>query len=71
MVKVIQEKSKCIGCGACTAVCPDWQMGKDGKAEPKGAKQIGELVILEVKDIRCHQKAADTCPVQCIKIIEK
>lgn len=28
------EKSKCIGCGSCVAVCPRGvKLGKDGKAE--------------------------------------
>ncbi len=72
MVKVIQDKNKCIGCGACVAVCPDWEMGKDGKAEPKGAIKIGNnLLVLEVKSVGCHKAAADTCPVQCIVVKEK
>ena len=60
MAKIVQDKDACIGCGACASVCPDnWEMGDDGKAHPKQA---------EVSEVGCNQAAADTCPVQCIKI---
>ena len=70
MAKIIQDRGKCIGCGACTAVCNLWEMAKDGKARPKGAKKRGELMVLEVKELGCHKTAADTCPVKCITIKE-
>ena len=42
MAKIIQQRDKCIGCGTCVAVCPDfWQMGSDGKSNLKGAKDAG------------------------------
>jgi len=60
MAKIIQKHEECIGCGACVSVCPDnWEMGKDGKAKPKKT---------DVKEVGCNQSAADTCPVQCIKV---
>ena len=58
-MKIIQDKEKCIGCGSCVEVCPsNWEM-KGDKAIPKKK---------EIKEIGCNQKAADACPVQCIKI---
>lgn len=58
--KIIQEREKCIGCGTCVALCPDnWEMKSDNKASLKKT---------EVEDIGCNQRAADSCPVQCIKI---
>ena len=61
MVKITQERDKCIGCGACTAVCPDnWEM-KGDKAHPKKT---------EVSEVGCNKEAADACPVQCIHIEE-
>lgn len=61
MAKIVFEKEKCIGCGSCQAVCPKyWKITQDGKAEFLGAG--------EVKKIECNQEAADSCPVQCIKI---
>ena len=61
-IKIIFDKEACIGCGACTSVCPEnWDM-KDGKAKPKKT---------ELKEIGCNQEAADICPVQCIKVVKK
>lgn len=60
MYKIIQEREKCIGCGTCVALCPsNWKMDDDGKASPKK---------IEVEEIGCNKEAADSCPVQCIKI---
>jgi len=57
--KIEQDRNACIGCGACTSVCPDnWEM-KGDKSHPKK---------IQVDDIGCNQEAADVCPVQCIKI---
>ena len=63
MPKVIHEREKCIGCGACAAVCPAfWEMGDDGKSILKGGKKTGSNFELTVKD------AENTCPVQCIHV---
>ncbi len=61
MIKIIHEREKCIGCGACTAACDNWEMADDGKSKPKKT---------ELEEVGCNQAAADTCPVQCIKIEE-
>lgn len=58
-IKIELDKKTCIGCGACAAVCDNFEMGDDGKAHVKKA---------EAEDIGCNQQAADGCPVQCIKI---
>ncbi len=59
--KIKQDKSKCIGCGACVALCPkNWKMEKD-KSKP---------LRTEITSLGCNKAAADQCPVQCIKIIE-
>ncbi len=61
MVKITQELDKCIGCGACAAVCPDnWEM-KGDKAHPKAT---------ELSEVGCNKEAVDACPVQCIHIEE-
>lgn len=58
--KIKHEREKCIGCGTCAAICPDnWEMANDNKARPKKT---------ELEEIGCNQEAANSCPVQCIKI---
>lgn len=51
------DKEACIGCGACTAVCPEvFELGSDGKAEVKDQKG------------GCAKEAADGCPVNAINV---
>ena len=56
--KITIDTEKCIGCGACAAVCENFEM-KDNKAHVKKAV---------VEEEGCNKEAADGCPVQCIKI---
>ena len=50
------DKEKCIGCGACVALCPDmFEIGPDGKSQVKD------------QNAKCDIKAAiEACPVQAI-----
>ena len=52
------NKEKCVGCGACSAVCPEvFEMTDDGKAKVKsGAK----------KDAKCIKQAIESCPSDAI-----
>ncbi len=69
MAKIIHERDKCIGCGACATMCPEfWEMSSDGKSTLKGSKKQGKYYVLEVKEIKCNEEAANVCPVQIIKI---
>ena len=62
MIKISMDREKCIGCGSCAAVCPDnWELADDGKAKPKKT---------ELEEVGCNEKAAQVCPVQCIKVEE-
>ena len=66
MAKITQERGKCIGCGACAAVCGEfWEMRDDGKAGLKGGKDE-----IEVKDAGCNKEAENVCPVNCIHVKE-
>lgn len=70
MPKITHERKKCIGCGSCATVCPDFfeMSQEDGLAVLKNAKKVGEEFELEVEKIGCLKEAADVCPVQIIKI---
>lgn len=57
--KIIHEIDKCVGCGACVAVCPNNWEYKGNKVVPKNTK---------IEEIGCNQEAANVCPVSCIKI---
>jgi ferredoxin len=70
-MKIVQERKKCIGCGACAIACPKyWKMAEDGLAKLKDSKTNSKTGNdeLEVKTVDCNQEAADSCPVQIIKI---
>jgi ferredoxin len=59
---VIVDKSKCIGCGLCTSIAPEvFKLGNDGISQvkdPKADKKFPDKV----------KEAAESCPVQAIKI---
>jgi len=71
MAKVIQEREKCVGCGACAAICPKyWEMGADGKSHLKGANVVEGKHVLLLEDVECTKDAANACPVKCIIVEE-
>jgi ferredoxin len=71
VIIVEQARDECIGCGACAATSPDfWEMNSDGKADLKGAKKVGEIMVLEIEEAGSNKEAADVCPVQIIKVKE-
>ncbi len=60
--KIIQDREKCIGCGACVAVCPNnWFMDDDAKASPKKTT---------IEKEGCNKMAAEVCPAHIIKIVK-
>lgn len=71
--RITHNRPNCIGCAACTSVCPAfWEMGDDGKASLKGSKKEGEKEVLEIeeKDFECNKNAADSCSVKVIEVKE-
>ncbi|MBN1604098.1 MAG: ferredoxin [Chitinispirillaceae bacterium] len=61
-MRVHVEPETCIGCELCPSICPDlFQMGEDGIA-----RAIIEHVPGELQD--CANEAAQSCPVEAIKI---
>lgn len=73
--KLQHDRPNCIGCGACTAVAPDfWEMADDGKANLKGGKKAGNEQYerdIEEKYFAINKDAADSCPVNVIHLINK
>lgn len=57
--KIEIDKEKCIGCGACVAVCPKYFEMKGSVSVPKESS---------VEELACAQEAADNCPATCIKV---
>ena len=70
--KVILQKSECIGCGACSAICPDfWEIDEEGIAKLKKSVKVEDHFELEIhsEDAKArNQEAADACPAQAIRI---
>ncbi|MBU2561722.1 MAG: ferredoxin [Nanoarchaeota archaeon] len=61
--RIEHDRDTCIGCGACANICPDnWAMEPDGKSKPKKT---------DIDSLGCNQSAADSCPVQCIRVIKQ
>jgi len=56
--KVVVDKNKCIGCGACVAIAgKSFRIGSDGKSEVLVGPGDSEKLI---------QQAIDSCPVGAI-----
>ena len=72
-MKIVYEKGKCIGCGSCETICPKyWKLNEEGKADLIGsANQPNGDQELIIKEIACNKDAADSCPVECIKIVDE
>jgi len=72
MIKIIVSRNKCMGCGFCSNLLnKEFSMnGEDGLVDLKGAKQVGENLILEINESRLEEfrRAAETCPNLIIKI---
>jgi ferredoxin len=61
MPKIYVDKEKCIGCGACVALCPKAFKMVENKAV---------AVKAAVPKISCENDAAASCPAQAITITE-
>lgn len=52
------DKEKCIGCGACVALCPDYFAMEGDKAK---------VIKNNVEETDCVKEAELSCPVAAIK----
>jgi len=69
-MKIIHDRANCIGCGACVAICQNyWKMAEDNKSNLIGGKinLVGNYE-LEIEESSCNKEAADSCPVNVIRI---
>ena len=73
MAKLIQYRSKCIGCGVCFEMQPElWRMSKkDGKATLLGATEKKAVFVLPVGNGNQQRTMEVTraCPTKIIKLI--
>ncbi len=73
MIKIQQQRIKCIGCGNCVEVAPNnWVMNEeDGKADLIGASEKkGFFTVISSDDERySNEEAEHICPVKIIKVI--
>lgn len=75
MSKIVLEKDKCIGCGTCAALCPDFWEIEGAKATIKGAQKKDDNreeleKDLNEKELQSNKECQDNCPVACIHIKE-
>ena len=72
-IKVIHQRSKCIGCGSCVLEDPQlWAIDeKDGLATLKNSVQKGDFSvgIIDKSDLEAMLKVEACCPVGSIKVI--
>ncbi len=72
MVRITHHRIKCIGCGYCEELVPfRWQMDSDdGKINLVGAKGKRDIYTMQVSDdeLEAHQEAAESCPVNIIRV---
>jgi len=69
------NKPECIGCGACTAIAPEfWVMNEaENKSDIKNCKTLEngwEEREIEEKDFAVNKDVAESCPVNVIHIIK-
>ncbi|MDI6717460.1 MAG: ferredoxin [Patescibacteria group bacterium] len=69
-MKIVHQKEKCVGCGACASICPDFfEINlEDNLAQLKNSKKNINDFELEVENTGCVKNAALMCPVKAIKI---
>ncbi len=74
MIRIIQQRIKCIGCNACVEAADyRWRIStKDGKCTLVGGveKRGFYSVVVNDYELEDNLKAAKNCPVNIIKIHE-
>jgi len=72
MLRIFHYRKKCIGCFYCVEIAPErWKMNEnDGKSDLIDSKNNKGIFMVEVQDweYEQNQQAANSCPVNCIKV---
>jgi ferredoxin len=71
MKTVFHNRAKCIGCGQCVSVCPEyWYIAEDGKAALRNSVQKKDVFVGKIDnfDSKLMAKAVEQCPVNIITI---
>jgi ferredoxin len=69
--RIEYERSKCIGAASCAAIDSEhFKMNPDGKADLNGGSKKGNVLVLELDDVKKAQPAAQSCPANAIRIID-
>lgn len=72
IMKIIHNSKKCINCGNCVSICPDFWEINEGKVRLKGGKlneKTGNFE-LELENPDCNKETSETCPMKAIEIEE-
>ena len=73
-LKIIVDKSTCIGCGVAPATCPQvFELGPDGKNRVKDEYSVSETSEESVGQVHdeladCVRAAEASCPVSAIRV---
>lgn len=59
--RIVHHVDKCIGCGACVALCPSNWVMEGAKSKP---------LKTEVDEPGCNEEAARVCPVKAIEVVK-
>jgi ferredoxin len=74
MIRIIQQRDKCIGCNACVeAAFHRWRMNRrDGKCALIGSvnKKGFHQVLVDDHELEENQRAAANCPVKIIQVLK-
>jgi ferredoxin len=72
MIRIIQHRANCIGCGYCEEIAQyRWKMDSwDGKANLIDAKGKNDIYTVMVADdeFELNKEAARICPVKIIRV---
>lgn len=72
MIRIFQQRAKCIGCNACVEAAPQrWRISrKDGKCTLIGAKEKKGmyLVVVDEEEWAENVQAAKHCPARIIRV---